>query len=558
MMVVGLSLTAVAGWQMERWAVARDAEQFAAEARLVVQLIEQKMERYESALSRLRDACARNHGEISSLDWGGWLANTLGMAANYPNVRLVVVAPKVPRDQREAFEQRAKAQVGDHPGLIVTSRSEADTWFPVWRRSAGTWPGDPALGDDLLAETPRHPSFEKALSATIGWVGSRPAQRISAEGNVQVGFWYVMPLRPLEFTNRIQWKSSGETEEQAARRRDEDRSRQATGLLAAFIGGELFLREFNEATAKVRVQLFTSKTPMADNLLNPGHALPIKPRHAQDAVMRWYGKPWTARIASSPGFEASSLRYRAGLVWGMGALLSLGVAAVVAWQTRGRWREAALAQKLREVLSRQERMSRDLHDGTLQSAYGLGLALQRAQRLLEKRPQDAARQIAETTVVLQQLIAEIRGFIRETDPSTREEVPLGEALAGVVSHLKLGTEIEPQLNVQPNADDGLTPAQSLQLLNIAREALSNCVQHSGARRVQIRLEQSSGVVRLEVADNGRGFDPAAAQGRGRGLVNLAARVRELGGTYRWETAAGQGARLTVEAPLSPNLSRAVS
>jgi signal transduction histidine kinase len=550
--LTGLIATALAGWQLDRWAQARDKERFTAEARLVVQMIEQKMERYESALGRLRDACARNNGEISSADWGGWVTHTLGQSYHYPNLVCLVVAPRITPEQRAAFEQRAAAQVTAHPGRILTSRAEADYWFPIWRRSAKSGFNEPALGDDLLAETPQHPSFERALGATVGWVTERPARLDSQQGESQVGFWFAVPLRPVEFTNRIAWQRPYESEEQAAGRRDDQRARQATGLLAAFLGGDLFLNEFNATNAKVRVQLFTSATPTPDTLLNPGQAPLSPPRCSHDAVMPWYGWRWTARITSTPLFDAAMLRYRAWLVWGVGAFLSLGSAAVLAWQMRGRWREAALAEQLRAALSRQERLSRDLHDGTLQSVYGIGLALQRAQHLLEKRPLDAAGQIKETTSALQRVIAELRDFIRETDSGAREDVPLSEALEGVIAHLKLGTVMKLELDVHPEADQGLSAAQSLQLLNIAREALSNSIRHSGGRHVRITLAQQNGIIRLEVADDGCGFVPEIARHRGHGLENLAARVRELGGKHRCETASGAGCRLVVEVPSTTN------
>jgi signal transduction histidine kinase len=356
-------------------------------------------------------------------------------------------------------------------------------------------------------------------------------------------------VRPFEFKTPIPWRNRDEPPEQAGRRRSQQRAQYATGLLATFLDGELFFNEFNSAAAKTRVQLFTSTNASADTCLNPGHAMPLHPRHSQDARMRWYGKSWTARVASTPVFEAASLGYRTTVIWGAGILLTLGVAAVAAWQTRGRWREASLAAQLREALGRQERLSRDLHDGTLQSVYGVGLSLQRAQRQLELRPADAARQITETTNALQRVIGELRGFIRETDPGAREEVPLGEALAGVVAHQRHSTEMALELQAPPEADRGLNAAQSLELLNIAREALSNSIRHSGGRRVQLILDQAPGVLRLQIADDGCGFDPNAAQSKGHGLRNLAVRVRELGGTHRWESAAGDGCRLIVEVPL---------
>ena len=107
--LAGLVATSLAGRQMDRWAQARDAERFAAECRMVVGMIQQKMERYESALHRVGDMCARTNGEVSAADWTGWLTHTLGMDVNYANIRCLLVAPRVGREQREEFAHRAAA-----------------------------------------------------------------------------------------------------------------------------------------------------------------------------------------------------------------------------------------------------------------------------------------------------------------------------------------------------------------------------------------------------------------------------------------------------------------
>lgn len=545
--LVGLIATAFGGWQMDRWAQGKDEEGFLAEARVTVGMIEQKMERYESAMGRLSDAFAQENGEVSSTNWIGWLIHTLGTSDNYPNVICWLVAPKVTAQQRESFEARARALKPNNPIAISTLRSNASYWYPVWQRAAKSGFRTPEVGDDLLAATPERPSLAEALGATAGWVTDHPTALVAADEAAHVGFWFAVPIRLVESGPYIRWQRRSETGEEAATRRERERAEQVVGLLAAFIGGDLFLNNFNSRNAKVRVQLFTSKTASPETLLNPGHQMPAHPRYSTDVIMPWYGRRWTARVVSTPLFEAGLLRYRTWLILGMGLLLSLGSAAVVAWQIRGRWREASLAAQLREVLARQEQISRDLHDGTLQSVYGVGLALQRAQRLLEKNSSDAVRQIRETTGALQRVIGELRGFIRQTDPGAREEVPLGEALAGVVAHQKLGTEMDLNLEVQPGADHGLSATQSLHLLNIAREALSNSIRHSGGRRVQLFLGRENGTVRLEVADDGRGFNPEEPRRRGNGLRNLAARIRELGGRARWEN--GSGVRLIVEAPL---------
>jgi len=546
---VGLATTFLAGLQVDRWARASDAERFTTESRVIAGMIQQKMGRYEAALARLADACARSRGEISATDWNGWL-NTLQFHVNSSSIRCVLVAPKLQPADREAFGQRAASAVPGHPGTIRTSTPDATEWAPVWQRWVAEDVVAPELGEDLLVEGLRHPTLEPALGATYGWVSLKTSLP-GIDGRSRPGFWFAIPLQPLEFTNAITHQLPGEPDLIASMRRWRQRADRSTGILAAFVDGDLFLADFNSDNGPRPewIQLFTTKSPDPESLLNPAHSPPPNPRFSSDLVMPWYTRRWTARFHSTPAFETGSQRYRAWAAWGIGSVLSLGAAAMLAWQTQGRLREAALAGQLREALARQERLSRDLHDGTLQSIYGVGLGLQRARRLLQNHSADADPQIADSTRALQGVIGELRAFIRDSDPTTREEVPLGEALKGVIGHLDLASEMKLELEVAPGADHGLTPAQSLQLLNIAREAVSNSVRHSKADRVRVRLDQSDGWVRLEVSDDGSGFNPETAEREGRGLRNLVARIRELHGIHRWESAVGQGSRLIVEVPL---------
>lgn len=547
--VAGLVVTAWVATKMARWAQARDNERFQAECRVIAGMIEQKMERYETAFTVLRDVCGRSNAEVPPMEWGNWLAHMLDVGVNYPNALLYLVGAKVVPGGEEDFARRAIAEVFGHPGKILTNRTNASVWVPTWTQSRRPEVELVPLGTDLLAGDATRPSFEPVLRATVGWVSERPFRLPSSlEGEV-TGFWFALSVPPREFSNYVAWQRQGESNAAASRRRAAHRAKEAAGLLAVFIGGDDFLEQFNGKTNLVRVQLYTTREPGPETLLNPGQPPPTQPRFIRDQLMAWYGKRWTARFHSTPVFEAGSLRYRAALVWWIGVPLSLAGAGALAWQTRGRLREAALAEQLRQALSRQERLSRDLHDGTLQSVYGVGLGLQRARRLLERHPADAGPQLADTTLALQRVIGELRAFIRETDPAAREDVALGEALAGVVGHLDYAADMKLHLEVSPGADQGLTPAQSLQLLNIVREALSNAVRHSGAGQVRVSLGQADGVVRLEVSDDGCGFDVPAAEREGRGLRNLAARVGELGGTHRWESAADRGSRLVVEVPL---------
>jgi signal transduction histidine kinase len=92
------------------------------------------------------------------------------------------------------------------------------------------------------------------------------------------------------------------------------------------------------------------------------------------------------------------------------------------------------------------------------------------------------------------------------------------------------------------------------LLRIAQGALANVRQHAGATRAAVTLSYLDDQVVLDVADDGRGFDPAAlpAPGRegGHGLPAMRARVAQLGGTLTVESAPGEGTVLTASIPLT--------
>ena len=95
----------------------------------------------------------------------------------------------------------------------------------------------------------------------------------------------------------------------------------------------------------------------------------------------------------------------------------------------------------------------------------------------------------------------------------------------------------------PRLDSG--PAT--QVLRIAQEALGNALRHAGAERIQVRLENGSGRLVLSVADDGRGFDPAAMRGQRLGLTSMEERAGELGGELHVTSTAG-GTTVRLEIP----------
>jgi signal transduction histidine kinase len=86
------------------------------------------------------------------------------------------------------------------------------------------------------------------------------------------------------------------------------------------------------------------------------------------------------------------------------------------------------------------------------------------------------------------------------------------------------------------------------LLRAGQEALANVRKHAAAGSVAVCLRYASDFVRLEVTDDGSGFDPAQVNG-GYGLSGMRARVDEAGGTVAVRSAPAQGTSVQVEVPI---------
>ena len=205
--------------------------------------------------------------------------------------------------------------------------------------------------------------------------------------------------------------------------------------------------------------------------------------------------------------------------------------------------------RLRQVLDERERMAQDLHDGTIQSLFAIGLNLERCQRLVTTNSISVGEQLGAAVAGLKAVIRELRGFIVGSEPAVSNGQSLETALASLVEAFNNSGQLPFRLEIHPLAADRLTAEQSAQLLSIAREAMSNSVRHSAARSGALTLHVHDGDVRLTVEDDGMGFDPTTVQGQGHGLNNIQRRVRKLGGRLEIMSEPGRGTQIVCDLPL---------
>ena len=202
------------------------------------------------------------------------------------------------------------------------------------------------------------------------------------------------------------------------------------------------------------------------------------------------------------------------------------------------------------LLEERERIAHDLHDGTIQSLYALGLELD-AMANARLSPEEVRASLASGVERINDLIADIRAYIvvLETE-APRAQPELSRDLAFVIRQIvPPGTDTV--VNVSAAALQELSARESEDLLFIAREALSNAVRHGAASKIAIDLRQTSTETALTIQDNGVGFDSERVR-TGLGSITMRTRAERLGGALSMLGIPGMGTTVRVAIPRSKN------
>jgi signal transduction histidine kinase len=199
-----------------------------------------------------------------------------------------------------------------------------------------------------------------------------------------------------------------------------------------------------------------------------------------------------------------------------------------------------------------ERMSRELHDGTIQSLFAVGIELKAAQAQSGDGRMKAA--VDNAVDELDRVILDLRQYIFGLRSAILSDQQLDQALGQLVQDLGA----KRHLRVEANIDRGVAAALAAQgndVVQMTREALSNVSRHASARSCRVSLRRVDGTAELEVVDDGRGFDLATQDGKGHGLPNIRKRAAALAGDAQVQTSPGMGTTIRIRIPLSRGPSR---
>jgi signal transduction histidine kinase len=189
------------------------------------------------------------------------------------------------------------------------------------------------------------------------------------------------------------------------------------------------------------------------------------------------------------------------------------------------------AERQRLLAEDRERIGRELHDGIIQSIYATGLALEDTLHLVQEDPSRARERVQGAMTSLDRIIGDIRDYIFELH-AVEQSLELENELQSLVQDIRVDTLLEAEFRVEGRRCCAPSADVTAQLTQVAREALSNVVQHAQARHVVLGLRYKGEYLQLVVSDDGVGLKeyPPSTNGRnGQGLANMWERARLMGG-----------------------------
>ena len=277
---------------------------------------------------------------------------------------------------------------------------------------------------------------------------------------------------------------------------------------------------------------------------------PVEPvlHTSEGGFARWRGTPLHPVVAQRFAVDAVlSVRFETTLVSGRLFVLDkpkmssddLVLGEIVARQVAHCLGEFYMVRRLAEDAIRDERMrvSRELHDGALNTLAGVGLELENLLRLPELRSAGCQQRLGEVQTALeaeQRALRSVVERLRTDGGKVGEPVALTMRLGQLVERVQRQRGIKVEWKVTDV--DALSSSQADQLYLLLREAVMNAVRHSGASTVWLEAERRDGQVTAVVSDNGRGFpfkgryDLDHLISSRMGPTTLKERVAQLGGS----------------------------
>ena len=264
-------------------------------------------------------------------------------------------------------------------------------------------------------------------------------------------------------------------------------------------------------------------------------------------------------LARQPWWNEQRAKWALGI---LGALIVIVGALATMLTIVARSQASVIRQQAQQqaTLEERQRIARDLHDTLEQELVGVNMLLDNTAMRLNGGNPEAAEPLGLARRLLRRAREESRSTIRELRSVALEQRGLPAALDELLR--PLATAGGAQFAVEVHGQAGRLPGTiETSLLRIAQEAAANAARHAGASQITIQLDYGPRELRLEIRDDGRGFDHAAASPEAGhfGLSGMKERAEKIGGVLAISSSPGRGTIVSVTVPHGqPQAARATS
>ncbi len=210
--------------------------------------------------------------------------------------------------------------------------------------------------------------------------------------------------------------------------------------------------------------------------------------------------------------------------------------------------------RARAIEAERSRISRDLHDGILQTLLSIEIQLDVLRRKVGSQPDQMESGLTSLQQTVKNEGAELRHLVTDLRPLRVQSADLVDLMRGFAERFRNESDLPLDLLID-SADLHAPDRVCREIFQIYREALNNIKKHAKASHVVVKLSQDDSRLVLVVDDNGEGFSFAGRftgdeLDRLRlGPISIKERTRTVGGVLTVESNPGHGARLTIEVPL---------
>ncbi len=249
---------------------------------------------------------------------------------------------------------------------------------------------------------------------------------------------------------------------------------------------------------------------------------------------------------------------------GLEILESIAQQAIVALQNARLYGQ--LEQEKQRMAEIQEearhKLARDLHDGPAQSIGAIAMRVNFARRLINRDAKRASDELYKIEELARRTSKEIRQMLFTLRPLILESEGLRAALKDLSRKIDEMHGQTVHVDVDPQIESAMEVGKQGVIFFIVEEAVNNARKHARAEHIWVRLKPDGEMALLEIEDNGIGFDVAEVQDnyekRGSlGMVNLYERAEMVHGILRFESARGQGTRISVKIPMTVEAAEAL-